>query len=97
MGRIHLFEFEDLEWFPAFLRDYGTDFLQFLSNKTKMYKMEKLNQVNEIAAKGLKAGGIEIKPMIDEGYMQIRKIEDFDGHVWHITHLNIEKFGQESK
>jgi len=38
MGRIHLFEFEDQSWFPSFLRDYGTDFLQFLSNKTKMYK-----------------------------------------------------------
>ncbi len=38
MGRIHLFEFEDQKWFPGFLRDYGTDFLQFLSNKTKLYK-----------------------------------------------------------
>lgn len=38
MPRIHLFEFEDQKWFPAFLRNYGTDFLQFLSNKTKMYK-----------------------------------------------------------
>ncbi len=38
MGRIHLFEFEDQKWFPAFLRNYGTDFLQFLSNKTKMYR-----------------------------------------------------------
>lgn len=38
MKRIHLFEFEDQKWFPAFLRNYGTDFLQFLSNKTGMYK-----------------------------------------------------------
>lgn len=38
MGRIHLFEFEDQKWFPTFLRNYMTDFLQFLSNKTKMYK-----------------------------------------------------------
>ena len=38
MNRIHLFEFEDLKWFPTFLRNYITDFLQFLSNKTKMYK-----------------------------------------------------------
>ncbi len=38
MARIHLFEFEDLKWFPSFLRNYGTDFLQFLSNKTKIYK-----------------------------------------------------------
>lgn len=38
MGRKHLFEFEDQEWFPDFLRNYGTDFLQFLSNKAKIYK-----------------------------------------------------------
>ncbi|MDF9798161.1 hypothetical protein OKW21_003424 [Catalinimonas alkaloidigena] len=38
MARIHLFEFEDLPWFPSFLRNYGTDFLQFLANKTKMYE-----------------------------------------------------------
>ena len=38
MGRIHLFEFEDQRWFPSFLRNYGTEFLQFLSNKSGMYK-----------------------------------------------------------
>lgn len=38
MPRLHLFEFEDLEWFPHFLRNYGTDFLQFVSNKMKIYQ-----------------------------------------------------------
>ncbi len=38
MARIHLFEFGDLKWFPSFLRNYCTDFLQFLSNKTKLYQ-----------------------------------------------------------
>ena len=38
MKRIHLFEFEDQEWFPAFLRNYQTDFLQFLANKANMFK-----------------------------------------------------------
>ncbi|WP_190811498.1 hypothetical protein [Flagellimonas sp. S3867] len=52
MGRLHLFEFEDQKWFPGFLRDYGTDFLQFLSNKTKLYK-----PVVPIIAKGLKKSG----------------------------------------
>ncbi|MEQ8425164.1 MAG: hypothetical protein RIA63_10680, partial [Cyclobacteriaceae bacterium] len=33
-----MFEFVDQPWFPDLLRNYGTDFLQFLSNKTKMYK-----------------------------------------------------------
>lgn len=52
MGRIHLFEFEDQPWFPSFLRDYGTDFLQFLSNKTKLYK-----PIIPILEKGLKGSG----------------------------------------
>lgn len=38
MARLHLFEFEDLTWFPGLWRNYGTDFLQFLSNTTKLYK-----------------------------------------------------------
>lgn len=37
MKRIYLFEFEDQKWFPSFLRNYVTDFLQFLSNKAKVY------------------------------------------------------------
>ena len=50
MKRIHLFEFEDLPWFPSFLRNYGTDFLQFLSNITKMYKSI-VPLLNELIAK----------------------------------------------
>ena len=38
MSRLHLFEFEDLSWFPNFLRNYGTDFLQYVSNKMKIYQ-----------------------------------------------------------
>lgn len=37
MARVHLFEFEDQSWFPECIRNYGTDFLQFLSNKAKIY------------------------------------------------------------
>ncbi|MFY0652574.1 MAG: hypothetical protein JXQ96_11100 [Cyclobacteriaceae bacterium] len=63
MARIHLFEFEDQSWFPTFLRNYGTDFLQFLSNKTKMYKpiifllTENLNQSESIQIIDLGSGG----------------------------------------
>lgn len=52
MGRLHLFEFEDQEWFPSFIRNYGTDFLQFLSNRTKLYK-----PIIPILKKGLRASG----------------------------------------
>ncbi|UII76230.1 hypothetical protein LV716_00075 [Flagellimonas sp. HMM57] len=65
MGRIHLFELEDQKWFPTFLRNYGTDFLQFLSNKTKMYKpiipiIEKgllKSKTNQIVDLGSGSGG----------------------------------------
>lgn len=36
--RIHLFEFEDQKWFPQLLRNYVTDFLQYLANKAKVYE-----------------------------------------------------------
>lgn len=38
MKRKQLFEFEDQSWFPAFLRNYLTDFLQFISNQFDIYR-----------------------------------------------------------
>ncbi len=35
--RIHLFEFEDLERLPQFLRNYLTDFLQYVTSKFNLY------------------------------------------------------------
>ena len=39
--------------------------------------VESLDKLNEIVEKGLKAGGTESTPTIDEGFMQVRNIEDF--------------------
>ena len=63
MSRIHLFEIADFKWFPQFLRNYLTDFLQFLSNKAKLYKpiipiiekgleLSKTNQIIDLASGG---------------------------------------------
>ena len=60
MSRIHLFEFEDLSWFPSFLRNYMTDFLQFLTNKTKLFQ-----PVIPIIEKGIKKS--ETNSVIDLG------------------------------
>lgn len=38
MKRPHLFELEDFRWFPSFLRNYMTDFLQYISNRFDIYK-----------------------------------------------------------
>ena len=54
--------------------------------------VENIEKLNGIVKNGLKAGGSEVRPMIDEGFMQIRTIEDLDGHLWGIIHLDIDKF-----
>lgn len=54
--------------------------------------VESLKEVNEIISRGLKAGGRELHPMLDEGFMQVRTIEDPDGHVWAAICLDMDKF-----
>ncbi|PHN02506.1 hypothetical protein [Flavilitoribacter nigricans] len=60
MARWHLFEIEDQPWFPTFLRNYLTDFLQFLSNKTGLY-----SPLVSIIEKGLNT--VERNRIIDLG------------------------------
>ncbi len=38
MQRYHLFEFEDLTWFPDFLRQSMMDFLRFMISKLQIYE-----------------------------------------------------------
>ncbi|GJM62859.1 hypothetical protein [Persicobacter diffluens] len=38
MRRYQLFEFEDLPYFPKKIRNYGTDFLQFVANQFNFYE-----------------------------------------------------------
>ncbi|MBK6875144.1 MAG: glyoxalase/bleomycin resistance/extradiol dioxygenase family protein [Ignavibacteria bacterium] len=57
--------------------------------------VESLDRVNEIVESGLKAGGTEPIPMIDHGFMQLRRIEDFDGHTWDIVFMDLSKFRKE--
>ena len=52
MKRIHFFEFEDQPWFPRFLRNYLTDFLQHAANAFDAY-----DQLIPIVEKGLAASG----------------------------------------
>lgn len=57
--------------------------------------VESVDQVNKIVDSGLKAGGIEPMPMTDHGFMQLRKIEDYDGHTWEIFFMDMSKFPKE--
>jgi uncharacterized protein len=54
--------------------------------------VESLDKVNEMIENGLKAGGRETGPMLDEGFMQVRGIEDLDGHTWSLIYLDLDKF-----
>ena len=54
--------------------------------------VESIHRLNEIIENALKAGGTEPMKTIDEGYMQVRNIEDLDGHNWGIIFLDINKF-----
>ena len=58
MPRFHLFEFEDQQWFPEIIRNYMTDFLQFVANAFKMFK-----DVTPILKKGIEAA--ETNEIID--------------------------------
>lgn len=53
--------------------------------------VESADKVNEIVENGLKAGGTEPMPMTDYGFMQLRKIEDYDGHTWEIFFMDVTK------
>jgi len=49
------------------------------------------DKVNNIIEKGLNAGGTEPMPMQDHGFMQVRQIEDHDGHTWEICYMDMSK------
>lgn len=53
--------------------------------------VESVDVVNQVVENGLKAGGKEPMPMTDYGFMQLRKIEDFDGHTWEIFYMDVTK------
>ncbi len=57
--------------------------------------LHSLDEVNNMMANGLKAGGIETNEMKDYGFMQQRTIEDFDGHTWEIFYMDMSKFPTE--
>ncbi len=53
--------------------------------------VENVDRVNEVVEHGLKAGGTEPMSMTDYGFMQLRRIEDPDGHTWEIFFMDLTK------
>jgi len=54
--------------------------------------VESVEKVNEIVDNAVLAGGSEPKPKQDYGFMQLRTVEDFDGHTWEIFYMDMSKF-----
>jgi predicted lactoylglutathione lyase len=58
--------------------------------------LDSIEEVNNIMTNGLNAGGTEPTELKDYGFMQLRTIEDFDGHTWEIFFMDNTKLPQQS-
>lgn len=88
MPRLHLVEFEDLNWFPKNIRNYMTDFLQFTANKFDFYKTitpvlkkgveaSKTNQIVDLASGG-GGGWLKLSERIAEEIPDVKvRLTDF--------------------
>lgn len=56
--------------------------------------VENVDELNQILAQGLAAGGVEPHEMRDYGFMQQRTLEDLDGHTWEIFCMDMSKMPQ---
>ena len=54
--------------------------------------LSSIDEVNNIMANGLNAGGTEPNEMRDYGFMQQRTIEDPDGNTWELFFMDMSKF-----
>lgn len=54
--------------------------------------VESTEQVDDMMARGLLAGGSEPIPPLKETYMYLRSIEDLDEHLWGIMYLDRAAF-----
>lgn len=77
--RVHLFEFEDLSWFPDVIRTGGTDFLRYFLITSELYKPiiplinQTLKKINETKIIDLCSGG---GGYIEQVYDEINKISE---------------------
>jgi hypothetical protein len=84
MTRLHLFEFEDFEWFPDTIRTGGTDYLRHFLIKTELYKpcaslidkVMKLHHENHLVDLCSGSGG-----SIEQMYDELKKHSNDDLHI----------------
>lgn len=77
--RVHLFEFEDLSWFPDVIRTGGTDFLRYFLIASELYKPtiplinQTLKEIDENKIIDLCSGG---GGYIEQVYNELNKISE---------------------
>lgn len=79
------------EFFNSYLNKPLNDATKYQSPSHTL-PVESIEKVNEMMENALKFGGREPAPVLDEGFMYLRSIEDLDGFLWGIMYLDIDKF-----
>ncbi len=51
---------------------------------------ESREQVDELVARAIAAGGKPWKPSVEDGPMYGGSFQDLDGHVWELVHMDLE-------
>src|SRR3989344_1679197 len=54
-------------------------------------------EVDEMVTKAIKAGGREPRKAQDHGWMYGRSLEDINGHIWEVFHMDLGKMPEEMK
>lgn len=54
------------------------------------------DEVNQLVEKALEAGGEEVMPASDYGFMFLRSITDPDGHIWELSWMDESSMNQSS-
>jgi uncharacterized protein len=52
--------------------------------------VESIDKMNQICDAAIQQGASEPKPLQDHGFMQLRTIEDYDGHTWEIFFTEVK-------
>ena len=54
--------------------------------------LDSMETLSRTMAAAIEAGGKAYWPPTQESYMQVRNLEDPDGHLWALIHLDLEQF-----
>lgn len=58
---------------------------------------ESREEVDDLYARALAAGGTSFRPVQDHGFMYCHAFKDLDGHIWEIAWMDMEQFMAQKK